>query len=455
MIDRYKVQEIEDIFSDEGRYSIWLEIELLVLTILSSAGIVPKEDEQKCQNKAKIDLKRIKEIEETTQHEMIAFLEQLAEVIGPESRWLHYGLTSSDVMDTALSLQMIRVNNILIKYLDELIQSLKEKAIQYKYTVCIGRTHGMHALPTTLGLKFAGFYSQLMRAKEQIGHAILDLHVGQFSGAVGTYSIVSPEIEEKICEKLELKPSQISTQVLQRDRHAAYLSALAILGADLERLAVEIRHLQRTEVGEVAEPFGRGQKGSSAMPHKRNPILCERVTGMARLLRSNAHAAVENIALWHERDISHSSVERVIIPDSLHLAAYMLRTMVKVIAGLEVDEKRMAENLALSRGTIASSSLLTELIKTGLERKKAYEIIQRHAIYLGECSDFRSSVEADPKITDRLSEKIIWNCFCVCPEAVNETFRRLVFPPWNIDETPFDVETEYNPDCAKKLPFGV
>ncbi len=429
MIQRYEIPEIRNIFSDEGKYKTWLEVELAAGEAMAELGVVPAEAIQTCREKTKgnpPDPARIAEIEQTTRHDIIAFLEHLAELIGPEARYLHLGMTSSDVLDTALALQITRAHRVLSASLDRLIEVLRKKALRYRDTLCVGRSHGVHAEPTTFGLKLATFYSQLRRDRERLSAASEGLRVGQISGAVGVYTTLNPEVEERTCGKLGLEPAPISTQVLQRDRHAAYLTALAILGADLERLAVEIRHLQRTEVGETFEPFTEGQKGSSAMPHKKNPIVTERITGMARLLRANAHAALENIALWHERDISHSSVERVIIPDSFHLAVYMLRKMTFIVENLVVDEDRMLENLQLTKGLLASSTLLVALIISGLERKDAYELVQRHALAASNGNtDFRSAVEADPEIKKHLDTKTIKYCFDPRPRYVDETFRRL------------------------------
>jgi adenylosuccinate lyase len=426
MIHRYEIPEIGQIFSDEGRFRTWLEVELAAAEAMAELGLVPTQAVRVCRERARIDPERIARIEETTRHDVIAFLEHLEEVIGPEARHLHLGMTSSDVLDTALALQIQRAHRVLLADLEELLAALRERALKYKDTICIGRSHGVHAEATTFGLKLAVAYAQFKRDHERLSATAEGLRVGKISGAVGAYTTLSPEIEERVCARLDLKPAAISTQILQRDRHAAYLSALAILGADLERLAVEIRHLQRTEVAEAFEPFTKGQKGSSAMPHKRNPIVTERVCGMARLLRSYAHAALEDVALWHERDISHSSVERVIIPDGFHLAVYMLRKMVFVVRGLVVDEKRMAENLALTRGLTASSVLLVELIRAGLERRAAYELVQRHALAAWEGKhDFRTAVEGDPVIAGRLDRATLERCFGQKPRFIDVTYRRL------------------------------
>jgi adenylosuccinate lyase len=429
MIPRYEIPEIRAIFTDEARFKTWLEVELAVAEAMAELEIIPAEAVRVCRRKTEEnppDPARIAEIERTTHHDVIAFLEHLGETIGPEARWLHLGLTSSDVLDTATALQMTRAHRVLSAELEKLLTALAARALEYKDAPCVGRSHGVHAEPTTFGFKLAVFYAQLTRDRERLAAAARGIGVGKISGAVGVYTALSPEIEERTLEKLGLEPAPVSTQIIGRDSHAAYLGALAILGTGMERLAVEIRHLQRTEVAEVFEPFTEGQKGSSAMPHKKNPILCERITGMARLLRSYALAALENVALWHERDISHSSVERVIIPDSFHLAVYMLRKMTFVIEGLVVDVGRMEENLALTGGLTASSGLLVELIRAGLERKTAYELVQRHALAAWEGKgDFRTAIEKDPLVTEHLDRETVERCFDPKPRFIDATFRRL------------------------------
>ncbi len=429
MIERYEIPEIRDIFSNKGKYEAWLEVELAAAEAMVELGEVPAAAVEVCKKKTTatpLNSERIDEIERRTHHDVIAFLEHLAEVIGPEARYLHLGMTSSDVLDTGLALQMLRAHEAVMAELNTLSDHLATQAKRYAETLTVGRSHGIHAEPTSFGLKLAGFLAQLQRDHARLEFAIKDLRVGQLSGAVGVYTNLDPKVEELTCEKLGLSPAMVSTQVLQRDRHAAYLAALAILGATLERLAIEIRHLQRTEVAEAMEPFAKGQKGSSAMPHKKNPILCERVTGMARLLRANAHTAVENIALWHERDISHSSVERVIIPDSFHLVIYMLRKMSFVIEGLVVNEEQMTRNLNLTKGLLASSVLLVEMISAGMERKAAYELIQKHSLaaWAGEV-DFREAIEGDPDITGKLDGETIARCFDPKPRYIEETFKRV------------------------------
>ncbi|MBD3371968.1 MAG: adenylosuccinate lyase [Candidatus Coatesbacteria bacterium] len=428
MIPRYSVPEIERIFSDQARFETWLEVELAAAEAMAELGMIPAEVVEVCRAKTSEtppDPERIREIERTTRHDVIAFLEHLAEIIGPEARWLHLGLTSSDVLDTALALQLSRSHKVVAAALEELLTTLAARAVEHRDTLCVGRSHGIHAEPTTFGLKLLSLHAHLQRDRGRLEAAAAGLRVGQLSGAVGVYTNLEPRVEERACELLGLAPAPVSTQILQRDRHAAYLQALALLGAGLERLAVEIRHLQRTEVAEVREPFTAGQKGSSAMPHKRNPIVTERLTGMARLLRTNALAALENVALWHERDISHSSVERIIIPDSLHLAIYMLRKATFVVGGLVVDAARMRANLELSRGLLASSALLVELIRAGAERKRAYELVQRHALAAWEGEvDFRSAVEGDGEIAGLLDAATIEKSFDPRPRYLDETFKR-------------------------------
>ena len=428
MIPRYSVPEIERIFSDQARFETWLEVELAAAEAMAELGMIPAGAVEVCRRETDatpLDPARIREIERTTRHDVIAFLEHLAEIIGPEARWLHLGLTSSDVLDTALALQLTRSQAVVAAALDELLTALAARAVEHRETLCMGRSHGIHAEPTTFGLKLLSLHTQLRRDRERLEAAAAGLRVGQLSGAVGVYTNLEPRVEERACALLGLEPAPVSTQILQRDRHAAYLQALALLGAGLERLAVEIRHLQRTEVAEVREPFTAGQKGSSAMPHKRNPIVTERLSGMARLLRTNALAALENVALWHERDISHSSVERIILPDSLHLAVYMLRKATFVVDGLVVDAGKMRANLELSRGLSASSALLVELIRAGAERKRAYELVQRHALAAWEGEvDFRAAVEADGEITGLLDAAMIERCFDPRPRYLDETFSR-------------------------------
>ena len=376
MIERYTLPEMGKIWEDEFKFSTWLKIEILACEARANLGEIPEKDVDVIKEKAKFDVKRILEIEETTKHDVIAFLTNVADYVGPESRHIHYGMTSSDILDTTLSYQMKTAGELLLKRLYQMKDVLKKKAIEHKGTICVGRSHGIHAEPTTMGLKFALWYEEIKRDIIRLNDAVQEISVGQISGAVGTFEHLTPKVEEYVCEKMGLKPASVSTQVIQRDIHAQYMSILAIIGATLEKIAVEIRHLQRTEVLEVEEFFSKGQKGSSAMPHKRNPIVSERVSGLARILRSNSISALENVALWHERDISHSSVERITIPDSCIALDYMLYLMVKLIDNLIIYPENMLKNLNLTRGLVYSQTVLLKLINKGITREAAYNIVQ-------------------------------------------------------------------------------
>ncbi|MBN1300334.1 MAG: adenylosuccinate lyase [Melioribacteraceae bacterium] len=380
MIERYTRPEMGKIFEDEFKFSTWLKIEILACEARAELGEIPKQDVDVIKRKATFNIKRVLEIEETTKHDVIAFLTNVAEYVGPESRHIHYGMTSSDILDTTLSFQMKSAGELLQKQLEELKISLKERALEHKYTVCVGRSHGIHAEPTSMGLKFALWYEECKRNIQRLGNAVDMISVGQISGAVGTFEHLSPKVEEYVCQKLGLKPATISTQVIQRDVHAEFLNVLAIIGASLEKIAVEIRHLQRTEVLEAEEFFSKGQKGSSAMPHKRNPIISERVTGLARVLRGNSTVALENVALWHERDISHSSVERIIVPDSCIALNYMLYLMTGLIKNLIVYPENMLKNLALTRGLVFSQAVMLNLVNKGISREEAYKMVQNPAM---------------------------------------------------------------------------
>ncbi|PJC57750.1 MAG: adenylosuccinate lyase [Ignavibacteria bacterium CG_4_9_14_0_2_um_filter_37_13] len=380
MIERYTRPEMGRIWEDDFKYQTWLQIEILASEARAELGQIPKEDVDLIKQKAKFDVKKILEIEETTQHDVIAFLTNVAEYVGPVSRHIHYGMTSSDILDTTLSFQMKTAGEILLKDLEELKSILKEKALEYKNTLCVGRTHGIHAEPTTMGLKFALWFEETKRNIERLQSAIERISVGQISGAVGTFEHLSPQVEEYVCKKMGLTPAPVSTQVIQRDRHAEYLSVLAITGSTLEKIATEIRHLQKTEVLEAEEFFSKGQKGSSAMPHKRNPITCERIAGLARILRANAIAGFENISLWHERDITHSSVERVIIPDSTILLNYMLAKTKDLIKNLLIYPENMLKNLNLTRGLVFSQTILLKITEKGATREEAYKIVQTSAM---------------------------------------------------------------------------
>ena len=380
MIERYTLPEMGRIWEDKFKFDTWLKIEILACEARAELGEIPKSDVEVIKQKADFNVKRILEIEETTKHDVIAFLTNVAEYVGSESRHIHYGMTSSDILDTTLSYQMKTAGELLLKRLFDLKDALKIRAIEHKNTVCVGRSHGIHAEPTSMGLKFALWFEETKRNIERLKKAIDIISVGQISGAVGTFEHLSPAVEEYVCNKMSLKPAPVSTQVIQRDRHAEFLTTLAIIGATLEKISIEIRHLQRTEVLEAEEYFSKGQKGSSAMPHKRNPIVSERVTGLARVLRSNAIAALENVALWHERDISHSSVERIIVPDSCIGLDYMLDLMVKLISRLLIYPENMIRNLNLTRGLVFSQTILLKLVTKGISREDAYRIVQDSAM---------------------------------------------------------------------------
>ncbi len=380
MIARYSPSDITDIWSDKARLDRWLKVELAAVEARVKMGEVPKKDYDVIRRKAKFNVARVLEIEETTKHDVIAFLTNVAENVGKESRHIHQGMTSSDVLDTALSMQMRDAGKIIEKDLEKCIKVLARRANEFKYTLQIGRTHGVHAEPITFGLKLALWYEEMQRNLKRLKRAIKVISVGKLSGAAGTFQHLSPEVEEAVCKKLGLKPAPVSTQVLQRDRHAEYLSALAILATSIEKFSVECRHMQRTEVLETEEYFSAGQKGSSAMPHKRNPITFERLSGMARVIRGNAMAAMENMPLWHERDISHSSVERIIMPDSTIATCYMLRQFTTAIDKLLVYPEKMKENFNASYGLTSSQTILLKLTSNGLTREVAYQLVQRNAM---------------------------------------------------------------------------
>jgi adenylosuccinate lyase len=399
MIQRYTHPEMGAIWSDQRRYEAWLEVELAATDAMAEAGLIPREAAAELRAKAAFDPRRIEEIEAVTQHDVIAFTTAVAEKVGPAARYLHFGLTSSDVIDTAQALQMRDASGLIVKDISALMAAVRTRADEHRMTPMIGRTHGVHAEPMTFGLKLALWYAELRRDLDRVLRARDVISVGKISGAVGTFAHLDPAIEAKVCERLGLAAAPVSSQVIQRDRHAELLSVLAITGASLEKFALEIRGLQKTEIGEVEEPFGKGQKGSSAMPHKRNPIGCEQIVGLARLLRGNAAAAFENIALWHERDISHSSVERVILPDSFIALDHMLRRFTRIVAGMVVYPDRMLENLGRSRGVVFSGTLLLELAKRGVSREQAYEWVQRNAMRaFHEKRDFKELLLADAQV---------------------------------------------------------
>lgn len=380
MIERYTRPEIGKIWTEEFKLESWLKVEILACEARSQMGEIPQGDLDEIKSKAKFDAKRVLEIEETTKHDVIAFLTNVAENVGPASRHIHYGMTSSDVLDTALAYQIKCAGEILLKDLTALKDALKKRALEHKKTICVGRSHGIHAEAYSMGLKFALWYEEAKRNLERLEHAMNSVSCGKISGAVGTFEHLSPKVEEYVCEKLGLIPEPVATQVVQRDRHAHFLSTLAIIGSSLEKIAIEIRHLQRTEVLEAEEFFSKGQKGSSAMPHKRNPIVSERITGIARLLRSNSIAALENVALWHERDISHSSVERVIIPDSCIALDYILSLATKLVDNLIIYPENMINNLNFTRGLIFSQTVLLRLTEKGMTREDAYAFVQKSAM---------------------------------------------------------------------------
>lgn len=412
MLQRYTRPEMGKIWSDENKFSIWLQIEILAVEAHSKLGLVPEEAVEEIKKKAKFDVKRILEIEEKVKHDVVAFLTNVAENVGEASRYIHYGMTSSDILDTCLALQMKQAGEIILDDLYRLADVLKARAIEHKHTVMIGRTHSVHAEPITLGFKFALWFEETKRNIERMKKAIDNISYGKIAGAVGTYDNVDPFVEKYVCEKLGLKVEPISTQVIQRDRHAEYLTTLAIIASSLEKFATEIRHLQRTEVLEAEEYFSEGQKGSSAMPHKRNPVRCERVSGLARVVRANAIASLENIALWHERDISHSSVERVIIPDSTILVDYMLNEMIDIIDKLLIYPDKMLKNLNLTNGLIFSQKVLLALIEKGLTREKAYELVQRNAMKSWRTGEnFAELLKSDPDVAKYLSDGEIGKIF--------------------------------------------
>jgi adenylosuccinate lyase len=393
------------IWDDQNRFKVWLEIEILACEAQAQLGVIPKEAVGVIRSKAKFDVERVLEIENEVKHDVIAFLTNVGEYVGPESRFIHLGMTSSDVLDTALAVQMKQSAELLLKDLEALKAALAKRASEFKYTPMIGRTHGVHAEPITLGLKFALWYAETERNIDRLKNALQTIAVGQVSGAVGTYAHLDPFVERYVCEKLGLKPAPISTQVLQRDRHAEFMNTLAVCGCSLEKFATEIRHLQRTEVLEAEEYFSKGQKGSSAMPHKRNPITCERIAGLSRVLRGNALAAMENVALWHERDITHSSVERVIIPDSCILLDYMLAQFTKIVEQLLVYPDHMQANINRTHGLIFSQDVLLALTKKGMKREDAYRIVQEEAMKVWKNGqDFGKLLEQREEVTRHLSK---------------------------------------------------
>lgn len=412
MIERYTLKEMGDLWSLENKYKKWLDVEIAVCEAWAEIGEIPVDAVQSIKEKAKFDICEIDKIEKVVKHDVIAFLTSVAHSLGNESRFVHKGLTSSDILDTSLALLLREASDIIIKDIKELMEVLKHQAYRYKDIPVIGRSHGVHAEPMTFGLKFALWYEDMKRNLVRIKRAKDIISVGKLSGAVGTFSNIPPIIEEKVCIRLGLKPEPVSTQIVQRDRHAEYLTVLALIAASIEKIAIEIRHLQRTEVLEAEEPFMKGQKGSSAMPHKRNPVGCENLSGLARIVRANSIAALENVALWHERDISHSSVERIIIPDSTILIDYMLQRIKGILSGLQVYQKNMKKNMAKSYGLFNSQRVLLALIEKGTTREKAYELIQRNAMNSWKTGkQFKMLLKKDKEIKKLLTAKEIEEIF--------------------------------------------
>jgi adenylosuccinate lyase len=425
MIARYTRPEMGHIWSDENKYRQWLEVEIAAAEALADSGEVPREAAVALRRHAGFDLARIQEIEAEVKHDVIAFTTAVAETMAKAgaaeaSRWFHYGMTSNDVVDTAQALQVKQASAVLHTGISQLLEALKTRAFEFKHTPQMGRTHGIHAEPYTFGLKLALWFDELRRNERRFSAAAEDMRCGKISGAVGTFGHIGPEAEEKICERLGLRPAAIASQVISRDSHAAYLNTLALIAATCEKIALEVRHLQRTEVREAEEPFGAGQKGSSAMPHKRNPVTCEQIGGLARVVRSNVQAAYEDIALWHERDISHSSVERVILPDSTILADYLLAKTIWLVEGMRVHPDRMLRNLNLTKGLIFSGQLLLDLTAAGMLREKAYKLVQAHAMKSWEeDGDFRAAMEADPEVRQYLSSEQIAAAFTMDRQLAN------------------------------------
>jgi adenylosuccinate lyase len=404
MIDRYMPEDFEKIWSEENMFRTWLRVELEVCRVLAEKGWIPKESMEVIEKKADFSVPRIKEIENITHHDLIAFTTSVAEYVGPDSRYIHWGLTSTDVVDTARGLQLKQASEKILAAIDEVQKVIKERALEHRKTLMMGRTHGVHAEVTAFGLKLAVWYDEMRRNRERMERAAETVSVGKISGAVGTFAHLDPDVEARVCERMGLKAAPASTQTLQRDRHAEYLCTIAIVGSSLDKFATEIRHLQRTEVREAEEPFAAGQKGSSAMPHKRNPVKCEQVSGLSRLLRGYAVTALENVALWHERDISHSSAERVILPDATSVLCYMLRTMTRIIAKMVVYPERMLKNIELTRGLAYSGQLLLDLTRKGVLREEAYRWIQRCSMKVwDEDRDFLQVLQEDPDIAKVLS----------------------------------------------------
>jgi len=412
MIERYTTPQMKFLWSDQNRFQKWLDIEILACEAMAHLGMIPPAAVSRIRRKAKFDVKRIAKIEEKTKHDVIAFLTNVAEHVGPESKYIHFGMTSSDILDTSLSLLMREAGEVILGDLQKSGVLVRKKAFKFKHTPMIGRTHGIHAEPMTLGLKFALWYAEIKRDLERLKRTIETVSVGKISGAVGTFSNLSPRVEEYVCHKLRLKPAPISNQIIQRDRHAEYMTTLAIIASTIEKFSTEIRSLQRTEILEVEEGFSKGQKGSSAMPHKRNPITCERLCGLARLVRTNAQAALENMTLWHERDISHSSVERIIIPDSTIMVDYMLIQFNRIMENLIVYPENMIRNLDKTGGMIFSGRLLLALSQKASTKEEAYQIVQENAMQAWTRNkNFKELIRNDKRVRRYLNTKEIEECF--------------------------------------------
>jgi adenylosuccinate lyase len=428
VIPRYTHPEMGRIWSDQRRYELWLRVETAAADAMADAGLVPPAAARDIRERGRFDIARIEEIERTTQHDVIAFTTAVAEHVGPSARWLHFGMTSSDVIDTAQALQMREACDVILRDLETLAGAVRDRAFEHRRTPMIGRTHGVHAEPMTFGLKLALWHSEIGRDIERVRRARAVISVGKLSGAVGTFAHLSPAIEAAVCDRLGLAAVTVASQVIQRDRHAELVSALAITAASLEKFALEVRGLQKTEIGEVEEPFAKGQKGSSAMPHKRNPVGCEQIVGLARILRGNSHVALENIALWHERDISHSSAERVILPDSFIALDHMLRRFTKIVHGMLVYPDRMRANLDRLRGVVFSGTVLLELARRGVSREQAYEWVQRNAMRsFAEQRDFKALLLADADVTGALSREEIERAFDLDEQFkhVDDIFQRV------------------------------
>lgn len=428
MIDRYSRPVMAKFFSKQRRFDKWLEVELNATDAWAELGVVPKDAAEKMRKNARFTIERVEEIEQTTRHDVVAFTRCVAESLGDESKYLHYGLTSTDVVDTAQMSNLNEACGLIEKDLESFIEMLGKQAVKYKMTPCMGRTHGVHAEPTTLGLKFALWYAEMQRNLERFRHARETIAVGKISGAVGTYANVDPFVEKYVCEHMGLKPSPISTQVLQRDRHAEFMACIAVIGSSLEKFATEVRGLQKTETREVEEPFHAGQKGSSAMPHKRNPINCEQICGLSRVLRGYSVTAMEDVALWHERDISHSSVERIIIPDACMLIDYMLVKLEGILGNLFVYPENMLRNMKMSMGLVFSQHVLLTLIKKGMLRETAYDLVQKTAMQSWEQQkQFRDLIGEVPEVKERLTPAELDDCFDLKYHYthVDDIFKRL------------------------------